>query len=362
MTAEEVLNDAKPPEDHSSDLIPGSTLEKTPTQHNHDAPPKKKNLPQIIAHRGYKALYPENSMLAIEEAIKAGAHAIETDVHESKDGVVVLSHDPTLKRCFSLPAKISSCTWPYLSTLLTTSPPHVPLARLSDLLSYLSATPSLSHIWILLDIKTDDDPSLTLVPAIARTIASHPPPPDASWTWQDRIVLGGWNENYLTSLGKELQGFKRAYIGFSLLYANRFVDDEKWPGVGFNLLQQSLVGPVGRGFLERVREGGKTERKVWVWTVNEEGWMRWCVGKGVDGGVTDDVGLLREVLDEEQHCGGGKGKKKVTVGMYIKAAMVQILTVVLAVVIWGRLRKVGRVVEGEVKKKHEEKADTREQC
>ncbi|KAK0668829.1 PLC-like phosphodiesterase [Cercophora samala] len=350
MTAEEILTDTKSPE-ASPDLLP--TLEKPPTHHDHHhaANPAKK-LPQIIAHRGYNALYPENSMLAFEEAIKAGAHAIETDVHESQDGVVVLSHDPTLKRCFSLPQKISTCTWPYLSTLLTTTtPPHrVPLARLSDLLTYLSA-PSRSHIWVLLDIKTDDDPHLTLVPSIAATITSHPPPPDATWTWADRIVLGGWNENYLVSLGKELPGFKRAYIGFSLLYAKRFLDDERWPGVRFNLLQQALVGPVGRGFRERVKGAGR-ERKLWVWTVNDERWMRWARDKGVDGVVTDEVGLLRGVLDEGEGEGekGRKGGRKVTVGMYIRAAMVQVLTLVLVVVIWGRLKKVGRVIGGEVKR------------
>ncbi|KAK0735651.1 PLC-like phosphodiesterase [Apiosordaria backusii] len=359
MAAEEIPSD-KPPEVSSSDFLP--TLEKPSIQNGDDdddddgKKPPKKNLPQIIAHRGYKALYPENSMLAFEEAIKAGAHAIETDVHLSKDGVVVLSHDPTLKRCFSLPTPISSLTWPYLSTLLTTAPPHVPLARLSDLLSYLSL-PALSHIWILIDIKTDDDPNLTLVPAIASTIASHPPPDGATWTWQERIILGGWNENYLLSLGEHLPGFKRAYIGFSLLYAKRFLDDKKWPGVGFNLLQQSLVGPVGGRFVKRIR-GAKTERGLWVWTVNERGWMRWAMDKGVDGVVTDEVGLLREVLDEEgEEKGEGRKKGRVSVGMYFRAVVVQVLTVVLVVVIWGRLRRVGRVVEGKVRKKQEEKVN-----
>jgi len=48
--------------------------------------------PQAIAHRGYKAAHPENTMGAFIGAIDVGAHAIETDVHLSKDGVVVLSH------------------------------------------------------------------------------------------------------------------------------------------------------------------------------------------------------------------------------------------------------------------------------
>jgi len=57
--------------------------------------------PQAIAHRGHCAEYPENTMSAFTAAVKAGAHAIETDMHLSKDGVVVLSH----VRLFEPPAR-----------------------------------------------------------------------------------------------------------------------------------------------------------------------------------------------------------------------------------------------------------------
>lgn len=45
-----------------------------------------------MAHRGYKASFPENTMGAFRGAVEVGAHAIETDVHLSKDGVVVIAH------------------------------------------------------------------------------------------------------------------------------------------------------------------------------------------------------------------------------------------------------------------------------
>lgn len=51
-----------------------------------------RRMPQAIAHRGFKARYPENTMAAFRAAVEAGAHAIETDVHLTKDGIVVLSH------------------------------------------------------------------------------------------------------------------------------------------------------------------------------------------------------------------------------------------------------------------------------
>jgi tubulin gamma len=48
--------------------------------------------PQAIAHRGFKAKFPENTMGAFRGAVQVGADALETDIHLSKDGVVVLSH------------------------------------------------------------------------------------------------------------------------------------------------------------------------------------------------------------------------------------------------------------------------------
>lgn len=47
----------------------------------------------LIAHRGYHAAAPENTLAAFEAAIMVGASGIETDVRISRDGVPVLIHD-----------------------------------------------------------------------------------------------------------------------------------------------------------------------------------------------------------------------------------------------------------------------------
>ena len=110
------------------------------------------SVPQCIAHRGYKAKYPENTMRAFRAAAPVGAQAIETDLHLSRDGVVVLSHDGTLKRCFGIDKKIMDCDWEYLSTLRTIKEPHEPLPRLAELLDFLTED-GVNHMWLLLDIK-----------------------------------------------------------------------------------------------------------------------------------------------------------------------------------------------------------------
>ena len=52
----------------------------------------------IIAHRGYSAKYPENTLAGFEAAIQAGAVMIELDVMLSRDRKVVVIHDAILER------------------------------------------------------------------------------------------------------------------------------------------------------------------------------------------------------------------------------------------------------------------------
>lgn len=55
-------------------------------------------MPRVVAHRGDSAHFPENTLPAFESACKMGVDVIETDVHLSKDGHLVIWHDPTLER------------------------------------------------------------------------------------------------------------------------------------------------------------------------------------------------------------------------------------------------------------------------
>jgi glycerophosphoryl diester phosphodiesterase len=52
----------------------------------------------VTAHRGFSARYPENTLYSFAKAIEAGADIIEFDLRETKDGVPVVLHDPTLDR------------------------------------------------------------------------------------------------------------------------------------------------------------------------------------------------------------------------------------------------------------------------
>lgn len=67
--------------------------------------------PTVYAHRGASFELPENTLEAFALALDLGADAIETDCHMTRDGRIVLSHDPDGRRVVGDPHAISSLTY-----------------------------------------------------------------------------------------------------------------------------------------------------------------------------------------------------------------------------------------------------------
>ncbi len=61
---------------------------------------------EIIAHRGFSAIAPENTLAAFELAIARKANSIEFDIQLSADSVPVIFHDATLDRITGFSGKV----------------------------------------------------------------------------------------------------------------------------------------------------------------------------------------------------------------------------------------------------------------
>lgn len=70
----------------------------------------------VISHRGDWRNYPENSIPAIESAIRMGVDIMELDVKMTKDGVLVLCHDQTINRTTNGKGRVSDITYDSLMT------------------------------------------------------------------------------------------------------------------------------------------------------------------------------------------------------------------------------------------------------
>ena len=71
----------------------------------------------VAAHRGDWRNFPENSLEAIDNAVKMGVDIVELDVQRTKDGQLVLMHDPTLNRTTTGKGAIADTTLAYIKTL-----------------------------------------------------------------------------------------------------------------------------------------------------------------------------------------------------------------------------------------------------
>lgn len=66
--------------------------------------------PLVIAHRGHSIALPENTMAAYRRAVELGADMIEADVNITRDGRLVMMHDPTLDRTTTGTGRVSAST------------------------------------------------------------------------------------------------------------------------------------------------------------------------------------------------------------------------------------------------------------
>ncbi|RUS55537.1 hypothetical protein QI30_11455 [Kurthia sp. 3B1D] len=66
---------------------------------------------KIFAHRGFRAMYPENTLLSFQKAFELGVDGIELDVHMTRDGELVAIHDESLKRTTGVDGEVIDYTY-----------------------------------------------------------------------------------------------------------------------------------------------------------------------------------------------------------------------------------------------------------
>ncbi len=107
----------------------------------------------ICAHRGAMATHPENTVVALEEALRLGVHVVEFDVHWTKDRQLVLMHDSTVDRTTNGTGRVSSFTLAEIRQLDAGSWKGARFAgeRIPTLEETLKMMPE--NIWLFVDIQ-----------------------------------------------------------------------------------------------------------------------------------------------------------------------------------------------------------------
>lgn len=130
------------------------------------------NLPRplSIAHRGFSARFPENTLAAFKGAIDTGAHMIELDVNLSKDRQLVVIHDETVDRTTNGSGAVNALTLKQLSRLDAGSwfDPKFSMETLPMLGQVLDAAKD--HLLVNIEIKPEAYEAQGPVDAVERQV------------------------------------------------------------------------------------------------------------------------------------------------------------------------------------------------
>lgn len=233
---------------------------------------------KIIAHRGASGYAPENTMEAFELAVKMGADGIETDVHLSQDGEVIIIHDEKLDRTSNGLGYVKDYTYEQLSKFNMNNHmeqyEYCQLPRLCDLLALVKKHGILLNI----ELKTD----FYAYPGIEQKVVELV----KEYGVEDQILYSSFNHYTLMNIKNVDPKAKIA-----LLYMEALVQPWDYAShIHANALHPFYPNLQIPGYLE---ECHKNKIIVNAWTVNKREDMANLIQLGIDGIITNypDIAL-----------------------------------------------------------------------
>ena len=238
-----------------------------------------------FAHRGgatYEPnLYRENSLHAFKEAVALGYRYLETDVHATRDGVLLAFHDRVLDRVTDRTGAIAQLTYAEIAEARIHGMDPIP--RLSELLA------EFPDARFNVDVKSP--PAVALLAAMI-----------AEYEAYDRVCVASFGIRRLYEL-RRILGWRVPSAASAMgIAANRFVPWMTW---ALNTPAPVLQVPISLDMLGRqlhvltpalVETAHRAGKKVHIWTVDDSEIMGRLIDAGVDGIFTDRIDTLKDVL------------------------------------------------------------------
>jgi len=169
----------------------------------------------IAGHRGDPKHYPENTMLSFASALHMGADMIETDIHMTKDGKLVLMHDHDTLRTTDVPGLVREKTFEEIRRLnagTAKNPQTVP--TLEELLNLCKENP---EILLDLEIKVylEDEGEERVAETIEKTVKAI-----EEYGYEGRIMVNCFDAYVLEEINRKWPGrfILHGYYPYSIMH------------------------------------------------------------------------------------------------------------------------------------------------
>lgn len=249
---------------------------------------------RAYAHRGGADGAPENTMVAFARAVRLGYTWVETDVHVTRDGVVVAFHDDRLDRVTNRHGRIVDLSYADVARADAGHWFTLDLGATYPFRGCGVTVPTLADIlrtWPHVRVNVDAKATHTIAPlmALLRRLDAMP-----------RVCLASFSDRRVAHMRRLARGAALSSMGeiaVAAAYAGSRVG--RMPRLNATRVQVPLrVGAlrlVDRRFVAAAHRAGLA---VDVWTVNSEREIRDALDLGVDGIMSDRIDLLKRILVE----------------------------------------------------------------
>ena len=245
----------------------------------------------VIAHRGFSAEYPENTIAAFKAAVAAKADYIEIDVHLSKDGKIVVMHDDTIDRTTNGTGFVNDYTLIELREFDAGAWFNDKFAgeRIPTLLEEIEIVEN-TQTRLCVEIKEKQKQHY---PGLEKRLVEIVQQNDLI----GQLVVTSFNKDVVTNLkniepriaiaydpsNEEYEAFKKqaSQCAVTVLGTGANMACFNHKHLSKEIIAECLLNGV----------------PLWVWTVNDENTMEKLVGFGIEAIMTDKPDILRNVIN-----------------------------------------------------------------
>jgi glycerophosphoryl diester phosphodiesterase len=260
--------------------------------------------PLVIAHQGGELLAPSNTLTSFQKAVDLGVDVLEFDIHITKDGHLVTTHDPTVDRTTNGKGNVHDLTLDAIQKLDA----GYHFKDLNGKLSYRGKgvyIPSLEEVFqsfpnmkMVIEIKDDNPTNQITITEVSKKL----------WTLiqkyqkEEQVVVASFDQKIINQFEEISDGrvalsagedeirkfiiFKKLFLA-NLYMPNADVFQIPTKESIFNLASPSIM-----------KEAARRNVNIQYWTIDDKETMRSLLEDGADGIITNRPDLMLEVLAE----------------------------------------------------------------
>lgn len=229
----------------------------------------------IIAHRGASSVAPPNTLKAFEKAIELKADYIEFDVHQSKDGKIVVIHDAFVTDINGQERYVKEMELRELKLINMGEGENIP--TLKDLIKITKG-----KIGLQCEVKATN-----FTEELVELLEQE--------NLIETSIISSFIFKELLKLQKINSSLKLALLIPPELKSSRQLIKYSQKAINSNFYAvHPYFGAINKEFVKLIHQN---DMLVNVWTVNEKSEIKEVLEMGVDGIISDDIQLVKQVLN-----------------------------------------------------------------